>query len=110
MPPGSGLIAGQMSACYAAVPTLSLTSGRSVGIGAYLNRLGRRVVQVAGSPMILTGAAALNKLLGREACASGPRFFGSPCFDPERINSFRILLTHQLSLNISVAGLSFRTS
>jgi hypothetical protein len=49
-----------------AVPTLSLVSGRSVGIGAYLNRLGRRVVQVVGSPMILTGAAALNKLLGKE--------------------------------------------
>lgn len=66
---GSGLIAGQMSSCYATVPTLSLASGRSVGIGAYLNRLGRRVVQVVGSPMILTGAAALNKLLGKEVPA-----------------------------------------
>jgi acetyl-CoA carboxylase / biotin carboxylase 1 len=41
-----------------------------VGIGAYLARLGRRVVQRADQPVILTGYAALNKLLGRDVYTS----------------------------------------
>jgi len=41
-----------------------------VGIGAYLARLGRRCVQRADQPIILTGYAALNKLLGREVYTS----------------------------------------
>ena len=45
-------------------------SGRTVGIGAYLARLGRRCVQRADQPVILTGYAALNKLLGREVYTS----------------------------------------
>lgn len=55
-----------------------------MGIGAYLARLGRRVVQRADQPVILTGYAALNKLLGREVYTShlqlgGPkvRFFSN---------------------------------
>lgn len=43
---------------------------RSVGIGAYLARLGRRCVQRADQPIILTGYSALNKLLGREVYTS----------------------------------------
>ena len=39
---------------------------RAVGIGAYLVRLGSRVIQVQNSHIILTGAGALNKVLGRE--------------------------------------------
>lgn len=46
--------------------TSTLVSGRTVGIGAYLARLGRRVVQRADQPIVLTGFAALNKLLGRQ--------------------------------------------
>ena len=37
-----------------------------VGIGAYLVRLGQRAIQIEGQPIILTGAQAINKLLGRE--------------------------------------------
>ena len=44
----------------------SVVTGRCVGIGAYLVRLGNRVIQVDGQPIILTGAPALNKLLGRD--------------------------------------------
>ena len=46
---------------------------RAVGIGAYLVRLGQRVVQVDNSHIILTGATALNKVLGREVgvCVCG---------------------------------------
>ena len=50
--------------------TITLVSGRTVGIGAYLARLGRRCVQRADQPIILTGYAALNKLLGREVYTS----------------------------------------
>ena len=35
---------------------------RAIGIGAYLVRLGQRVVQVENSHIILTGAGALNKV------------------------------------------------
>ena len=63
---------------------MTLVSGRTVGIGAYLARLGRRVVQRADQPVILTGFAALNKLLGREVYTShlqlgGPKVRLHPC-------------------------------
>ena len=45
--------------------TLSYVTGRSVGIGAYLNRLGQRVIQSVDGPLVLTGYGALNKLLGK---------------------------------------------
>ena len=50
--------------------TITLVSGRTVGIGAYLARLGRRCIQRVDQPIILTGYAALNKLLGREVYTS----------------------------------------
>ena len=50
--------------------TITLVSGRTVGIGAYLARLGRRCIQRMDQPIILTGYAALNKLLGREVYTS----------------------------------------
>jgi hypothetical protein len=46
--------------------TITLVSGRTVGIGAYLARLGRRCVQRTDQPIILTGFQALNKVLGKE--------------------------------------------
>lgn len=49
--------------------------------GAYLARLGRRCIQRVDQPIILTGYAALNKLLGRQVYTShmqlgGPRVMG----------------------------------
>merc|ERR1719437_417327 len=67
---GSGLIAGETSRAYSEIFTLSFITGRSVGIGAYLNRLGQRTIQAVDGPMILTGYSALNKLLGREVYSS----------------------------------------
>ena len=49
---------------------------RSVGIGAYLNRLGQRVIQMQQGPMILTGFSALNKLLGKEVYTSQDQLGG----------------------------------
>ena len=58
--------------CISTSPALALPSppARSVGIGAYLARLGRRCVQRRDQPIILTGYSALNKLLGREVYTS----------------------------------------
>jgi len=79
---GSGAIASAYSRAFAEGFTLTLVSGRTVGIGAYLARLGRRCVQRADQPIILTGYAALNKVLGRDVYSShmqlgGPRVMGA---------------------------------
>ncbi|KAF0992237.1 hypothetical protein HZS_7231, partial [Henneguya salminicola] len=73
---GSGLIAGEMSQCYKEIFTISLVTGRAVGIGAYLVRLGRRVVQVEKSSIILTGANALNNVLGKSVYSSHDQLGG----------------------------------
>lgn len=53
---GSGRIAGETSAAYSDVFTLTLVLGRTVGIGAYLVRLGQRTIQKASAaPILLTG-------------------------------------------------------
>ncbi|TPX19033.1 uncharacterized protein E0L32_011277 [Thyridium curvatum] len=74
---GSGLIAGATSRAYNDIFTVTLVTCRSVGIGAYLVRLGQRAVQIEGQPIILTGAQALNNLLGREVYASNLQLGGT---------------------------------
>lgn len=76
---GSGTIAGETSRAYNESFTLSYVTGRTVGIGAYLVRLGQRCIQkITSAPIILTGFEALNKLMGSEVYSSnlqlgGPR-------------------------------------
>ena len=72
----AGAIAGETSCAYDEVVTISMVSARAIGIGAYLLRLGRRVVQVENSSIILTGASALNKLLGKEVYTSNVQLGG----------------------------------
>lgn len=67
---GSGAIAGAYSRAYKETFTLTYVTGRTVGIGAYLSRLGMRCIQRLDQPIILTGFSALNKLLGREVYSS----------------------------------------
>jgi len=75
---GSGLIAGETSIAYQKVFTLTLVVGRSVGIGAYLVRLGQRTIQKeTESPIILTGFQALNTLMGREIYSSNDQLGGA---------------------------------
>lgn len=74
---GSALIAGETSRAYDDIFTITLVTARSVGIGAYLVRLGERAVQVEGQPIILTGAGALNKVLGREVYTSNLQLGGT---------------------------------
>ncbi|KAI9799947.1 MAG: Acetyl-CoA carboxylase [Sarcosagium campestre] len=74
---GSGLIAGATSRAYDDIFTITLVTCRSVGIGAYLVRLGQRAIQIEGQPIILTGAPAINKLLGREVYTSNLQLGGT---------------------------------
>ena len=82
---GSGLIAGETSAAYKDTFTLSYVTGRSVGIGAYINRLAQRVIQMQNGPMILTGFSALNKLLGKEVYTSQDQLGGPQIMLPNGI-------------------------
>jgi acetyl-CoA carboxylase/biotin carboxylase 1 len=74
---GSGLIAGATSKAYEDIFTITLVTCRSVGIGAYLVRLGQRAIQIEGQPIILTGAPALNKVLGKEVYTSNLQLGGT---------------------------------
>ena len=58
------------------MPTLTYVVGWGVGIGAYLARLGHRVIQREDSSLLLTGYRALNKLLGSSLYASNAQLGG----------------------------------
>uniref|UniRef100_A0A672JIW7 acetyl-CoA carboxylase n=1 Tax=Salarias fasciatus TaxID=181472 RepID=A0A672JIW7_SALFA len=73
---GSGTIAGESSQAYQEIVTISMVTCRAIGIGAYLVRLGQRVIQVENSHIILTGSSALNKVLGREVYTSNNQLGG----------------------------------
>ena len=83
---GSGKIAGETSKAYDEIFTLSYVTGRSVGIGAYLVRLGQRVIQMQQGPIILTGFSALNKLLGREVYTSQDQLGGPQIMIPNGVS------------------------
>jgi len=83
---GSGKIAGETSRAYDEIFTLSYVTGRSVGIGAYLVRLGQRVIQMKNGPIILTGYSALNKLLGREVYTSQDQLGGPQIMFPNGVS------------------------
>ncbi|XP_052899542.1 acetyl-CoA carboxylase [Anopheles moucheti] len=72
----AGMIAGETSRAYEDVVTISMVTCRTIGIGSYLVRLGQRVIQIDNSHIILTGFAALNKLLGRKVYASNNQLGG----------------------------------
>jgi len=83
---GSGKIAGETSKAYDEIFTLSYVTGRSVGIGAYLVRLGQRVIQMQQGPIILTGYSALNKLLGSEVYTSQDQLGGPQIMIPNGVS------------------------
>jgi len=89
---GSGLIAGETSRAYEETFTLSYVTGRSVVIGAYLNRLGQRNIQMVKGPMILTGYEALNKLLGQQVYTTQDQLGGPHIMVPNGV-------THELVRN-----------
>ncbi|KAJ1494721.1 ClpP/crotonase-like domain-containing protein [Baffinella frigidus] len=73
---GAGTIAGSTCRAYRDIFTLTFVSGTSVGIGAYLVRLGQRAIQ-KGPPILLTGEAALNKVLGKKVYTSNYQLGGT---------------------------------
>jgi acetyl-CoA carboxylase / biotin carboxylase 1 len=74
---GSGLIAGETSIAYKEIFTLTIVLGRTVGIGAYLVRLGQRTIQKStAAPIILTGYQALNKLMGVDVYSTNEQLGG----------------------------------
>ncbi|XP_031639002.1 acetyl-CoA carboxylase isoform X2 [Contarinia nasturtii] len=73
----AGMIAGETSQAYNEIVTISMVTCRAIGIGSYLLRLGQRVIQIDNSHIILTGYAALNKLLGRKVYASNNQLGGT---------------------------------
>ncbi|KAJ6219257.1 hypothetical protein RDWZM_005069 [Blomia tropicalis] len=72
----AGMIAGESSLAYNEIVTITMVTCRAIGIGSYLARLSQRVIQVENSHIILTGAGALNKLLGREVYTSNNQLGG----------------------------------
>jgi acetyl-CoA carboxylase/biotin carboxylase 1 len=86
------MIAGETSRAYDETFTLSYVTGRSVGIGAYLNRLGQRNIQMVKGPMILTGFQALNKLLGQQVYTTQDQLGGPHIMVPNGV-------THELVSN-----------
>lgn len=84
---GSGLIAGETSLAYEETFTITYVTARSVGIGAYLVRLGQRVIQKeSAAPIILTGYSALNKLLGHEVYMSNEQLGGAKVMYPNGVS------------------------
>lgn len=103
---GSGKIAGETSAAYDEIFTLSYVTGRSVGIGAYLVRLGQRVIQMEQGPIILTGFSALNKLLGKEVYTSQDQLGGPQIMYPNGV-SHKIVPDDQEGVATMIKWLSF---
>lgn len=60
------------------VPVCTQVTCRAIGIGAYLVRLGQRVIQVENSHIILTGVTALNKVPS-SGCVSSLALSLMPC-------------------------------
>jgi acetyl-CoA carboxylase/biotin carboxylase 1 len=84
---GSGLIAGETSKAYDDIFTLTMVVGRTVGIGAYLVRLGQRTIQkTRHAPIILTGYQALNKLMGREIYTTNDQLGGPMIMYPNGVS------------------------
>jgi acetyl-CoA carboxylase/biotin carboxylase 1 len=103
---GSGKIAGETSKAYDEIFTLSYVTGRSVGIGAYLVRLGQRVIQMKQGPMLLTGFGALNKLLGREVYTSQDQLGGPQVMNPNGV-THEVVEDDQQGVKSIIQWLSF---
>lgn len=78
---GSGLIAGGTSRAYEDIFTVTLVTCRSVGIGAYLVRLGQRAIQIEGQPIVSPPVVPYryiaNEASDSHRCASYQQALGS---------------------------------
>eukprot|EP00603_Paraphysomonas_imperforata_P004269 CAMPEP_0114418674 /NCGR_PEP_ID=MMETSP0103-20121206/3623_1 /TAXON_ID=37642 ORGANISM="Paraphysomonas imperforata, Strain PA2" /NCGR_SAMPLE_ID=MMETSP0103 /ASSEMBLY_ACC=CAM_ASM_000201 /LENGTH=2325 /DNA_ID=CAMNT_0001587049 /DNA_START=49 /DNA_END=7026 /DNA_ORIENTATION=+ len=104
---GSGLIAGETSKAYDDIFTLTLVVGRTVGIGAYLVRLGQRTIQKkVSSPIILTGFQALNKLMGQDIYTSNNQLGGPMIMSPNGVTHM-LADTHMDSVRKAIQWMAF---
>jgi acetyl-CoA carboxylase/biotin carboxylase 1 len=104
---GSGLIAGETSIAYDDIFTLTVVLGRTVGIGAYLVRLGQRTIQKSSaSPIILTGYQALNKLMGTDVYSTNDQLGGPAIMYPNGI-SHLVEPDHLRAVKAAIDWLSF---
>mmetsp|Transcript_985 Transcript_985/g.1280 ORF Transcript_985/g.1280 Transcript_985/m.1280 type:complete len:2367 (-) Transcript_985:92-7192(-) len=104
---GSGLIAGETSIAYREIFTMTIVLGRTVGIGAYLVRLGQRTIQkTSASPIILTGYQALNKLMGVDVYASNDQIGGPGIMYLNGI-SHQVAQDHLLAVKAAVDWISY---
>ena len=104
---GSGLIAGETSIAYDDIFTLTIVLGRTVGIGAYLVRLGQRTIQKSSaSPIILTGYQALNKLMGTDVYSTNDQLGGPGIMYPNGI-SHQIEPDHLRAVKAAIDWLSY---
>ncbi|GMH62235.1 hypothetical protein TrLO_g1502 [Triparma laevis f. longispina] len=104
---GSGLIAGETSKAYDEIFTLTVVLGRSVGIGAYLVRLGQRTIQKkSSSPIILTGYGALNKLMNSNVYSTNDQLGGPQIMSPNGV-SHQLANDHLSAIAETLSWLSF---
>mmetsp|Transcript_9862 Transcript_9862/g.13939 ORF Transcript_9862/g.13939 Transcript_9862/m.13939 type:complete len:2377 (-) Transcript_9862:101-7231(-) len=104
---GSGLIAGETSAAYEEIFTMTIVLGRTVGIGAYLVRLGQRTIQKkSDSPIILTGYQALNKLMGVDVYSTNDQLGGPGIMYPNGV-SHMVEPDHLSAVKAAVQWLSY---
>jgi len=104
---GSGLIAGETSVAYEEIFTMTIVLGRTVGIGAYLVRLGQRTIQKeSDSPIILTGYQALNKLMGVDVYSTNDQLGGPGIMYPNGV-SHMVEPDHLSAVKAAVQWLSY---
>lgn len=103
---GSALIASETARAYEETFTLSYVTGRTVGIGSYLIKLGERVIQKHDSPIILTGYRALNNVLGKQLYASNLQIGGPDIMHHNGI-THRVVKTDQEGVDEIITWLSY---
>ncbi|TBU09865.1 acetyl-CoA carboxylase [Hamiltosporidium magnivora] len=91
----SSLMANITTKAYENIFTLSYVTGLSVGIGAYLVKLGNRIIQKNKSPIILTGNRALNKLLKKEFYTNNNDIGGSDIMQANGVSHLVVIDDYQ---------------
>lgn len=103
---GAAAIARATVDAYRQGLTFTYVTGMSVGIGAYLAKLGERVIQKRDAPIILTGFNALNKIIGKEVYQSNLQLGGPDVMGRNGI-AHRLVDTDQEGVQTILQWLNF---
>jgi len=104
---GAAAIARSTVHAYRKGLTFTYVTGMSVGIGAYLAKLGERVIQKRDAPIILTGFNTLNKIIGKEVYHSNLQIGGPDVMGCNGI-SHRVVDTDQEGVETLLRWLNYR--